>query len=134
MQHGPVPLERPVADVQILQVALEHLEAVARAEPLEVLVPWQVEIDLVLYPECARCLVRPRARDVLHGISATAQEQQRNVLRPHVLRAARVTLHRQVQTAKFVSRERISATLEDDRGRSEDLKNLVNDLEPEMDT
>lgn len=124
--HLPNLVQR--ISIHVVHVALDNFQTVTRSEPLKVLVPGQVEVYLVLNTKRARCLERPCARDVLDGVPAAAQKHEGDVLLADVLHTACVPLHREVETAEFVPRERVGAALEHDGGGLEDVDDLVDDL------
>lgn len=87
----------------IVHIVLCNLKPIAWAEPLEILIPWQIWVYLAFHAKRTRSFVRPRQGDVLHCIASATEEHQGNVGGADVLNTFRVPLHGQIEAAKLVS-------------------------------
>ncbi|BAT13076.1 Os11g0201000, partial [Oryza sativa Japonica Group] len=74
-----------------------------------------------------RRLVAPRGCDVVDGVAAAADEEQRQVEPAEEADALRVAPHRQLHAAEAVAGERVGAALQHDGLRLEHLHGLAHD-------
>lgn len=115
--------------ILIQRIRSKHLKPIPRPKPLEVIIPWQLRIDILLHPEGTRRLVRPSPRRVLNSISASADEDKWNVLGSYELNAVGVTEMGHVEWAEFVACKGVRTTLENDGLWAEAVEDFVNYLD-----
>jgi hypothetical protein len=81
-------------------------------------------VNGVFNPQGTGGLVRPHSRNILYCVATTTKKDERNVLLAQELDAVSVSVHGQVEAAKFVPGEGVCATLKYDNWWSIDFKDF----------
>ena len=97
----------------VCHVARLYFKAISRAVPLKIFVERQIEIKILVDTESTGGLVRPHRCHIPRRVAAPTEEDKWNVGSTEEADAICVAIHREVETAQFIARERVGAALED---------------------
>jgi hypothetical protein len=83
---------------------------------------------LIFDSQCTGRFIGPQTSDIFDCVASTAEKDEWDGCLANELDNMGVALHREVETAEFISSQRVCSALKDDYGRSKDVEDSVEDL------